>query len=409
MTSSLATSREPAPSSPARHPLTPAEMPDGYGVDPGPHAPRYVQACYRSLWTLWTWPKFSPRDREKRCARCFSWRHEGPCQRSKAAQDYSRLRETLEPLPRERLSYAVLTLDPSAWTGAGWIGPAAKRRPDAVRDLGAIARTYVQLCANWTQLIKRLRARFGLLEYVATVECHRSGWPHMNVVLYARESKSTLAAALLAAHEALPTYSRKAAGREAARRVFGDLLVLSGFGPIAFIEPAKPLDADGGDPLAGYMAKLAAMVQTPFEGKQAGGLVDSIEGRTVAEIVKFSQVPYDAPPSFRRLRASKGFLVPKRTNPDITGEIKTHAGRRLGKHPVDDLIARCGKVGPFGAPAQKAQLESDIGAFQRGRAFPLGETDTANLAHAVQGMRGEWPDPATLELVPHSVIGTGDV
>ena len=247
------------------------------------------------------------------------------------------MKETLEPLPRDRLAYVVLTLDPSAWTGSGWSGPAKKRRPDAVRDRGAIAHSYAELCGRWTQLVKRLRQRFGGLDYVATVECHKSGWPHLNVVLYASKKRSSFSTALALAHKALNTWTRKARGREAARRVFGDLLELSGFGRIAFAEPAKPIDADGGDPLAGYMAKLAALVETPFSCKDPGGLVDSIDGRLVAELVKHSQVPYNAPLNFRRLRSSKGFLVPKKTNPDITGEIETETGRRLGNQGQTDI------------------------------------------------------------------------
>lgn len=377
-----------------RHPLTPKCMPDGYGADPGAHAPRYIQACFRSLWKLVTWPKAKPDQRSERCARCFSWRHGGPCQQAKAAQDYSRMKETLEPLARDRLAYVVLTLDPSAWTGSGWSGPAKARVLDAVRDRGAIAHAYAELCARWTQLIKRLRQRFGALEYVATVECHKSGWPHLNVVLYSSRLQSTFGGCLATIHRALNTWTRKARGREAARRIFGDLLEVAGFGRIAFAEPAKPLDADGGDPLAGYMAKLAALVETPFTGEDPGGLVDSIDGRLVAELVKHSQVPYNAPSNFRRLRSSTGFLAPKRTNPDITGEIKTETGRRLGSHPVDKLIFKASQIGQFGAEAAKTQLELEVAAFISGRAFPLGTTDRANLDRALLILRDDWPDPA---------------
>lgn len=301
-----------------------------HGAKPPIYAPKYLHACYKGEWTLATWPKSDPSQVTFRTARCMSWRHEGPCRRKKASEDYARIKEALARHERKHVVYAVLTLDPSAWTGAGWTGPAAERRKEAVHDHDAIAAAYRDLGSNWTYFVKQLRERFGDLEYVETVECHKSGWPHLNVIMVC----PTLANEVQVYDQSMSAWGRKARGRETANLVFGEHLRSSGFGPIAFLEPAMAVLEDGTDRLAGYIAKLAGDAFKAFEGEKAGGLVDSVGGQAVAEIVKHSQVPVIAPPHFRRLRSSKGFLPPPRRDESITGVLYDEKGVAVSHDPA---------------------------------------------------------------------------
>ena len=65
-------------------------------------------------------------------------------------------------------------------------------------------------------------------------------------------------------------------------------------------EVARDLEA-----VAGYVAKLSS-------GKAAV---------LAGEITKPSQAPVNAPLHFRRLRSSRGFLPPRRKNPELTGKL----------------------------------------------------------------------------------------
>lgn len=319
-----------------------------YGDEPPLWAPRYIHACHEQKWSLATWKKANAADVQWRPARCCSWRHGGPCRRRKAAEDYARIKEALGTKERENIVYAVLTLDPSAWTKDGWSqwkGEGSRpRRENAVHDRGSIAQAYQALCERWSVLAKRLRREYDSIEYVATVEVHRSGWPHLNVVIVC----DGLADEVKSADACLERWGRKAKGREIARRVLGDRLESAGFGPIAFLEPASSLDGDH-DRLAAYIAKLAGEAGNTWDGTARGlreavtdgpeGVkIESIEGQMVAEIAKYSQVPNDAPSHFRRLRSSKGFLPPKRRDETITGALFDENGRELGGSRTQRLM-----------------------------------------------------------------------
>lgn len=304
--------------------------------------PAYIHACHEVRWRLATWRKSSPDVVSWRPARCHSWRHGGPCALSRAAQDYARIKEALARQPREEVSYLVLTLDPSAWTADGWLGFDRRlgrvRRDDAKSDKGAISAAYAALSARWRVLAQNMRREWGKFEYVSTIEQHRSGWPHLNVVLVSRE----LAGDVVAFSERRKVWSRKARGRDVARSVFGDMLERSGFGPVAFIEPAGSLTANGVDRLAAYIAKLAGAVGSVWDGADRGtGLANvfPIDGKIVGEVVKLSQAPIRAESHFRRIRSSKGFLPAKAKDEDVTGALFDERGRRIGAMPGARMVA----------------------------------------------------------------------
>lgn len=335
------------------HPeVTPANDagPPRHGAKPHATAPGYIHACHECKWKLATWQKTKPTEVTWRPARCYSWRHAGPCARAKAAEDYQRIKEALARHERQHIAYAVLTLDPSAWTGDGWEewhGEGKRpRREGATKDANAIQAAYRALVDRWTVLSKAIRRRWDDFEYVATVECHRSGWPHLNVVFVC----PSLAQEIELEARRLRLWGRKSKGREVARRVFGGMLESAGFGPIAFLEQALPLEGeDKADRLAAYIAKLAGDATGVWDGEKrglcapaddapAGVVVHSIEGHTVGEISKLSQAPIIAPAHFRRLRSSKGFLPPKRRDENMTGALYDEAGRELGRDPTSRLL-----------------------------------------------------------------------
>lgn len=286
---------------------------DGYGEKPSKHDARYVHACHRSEWRLVLQKKTDPDDIHVQIARCYSWRHGGPCARAKAAEDYARTKEALDRYDVGAISYLVLTLDPSAWSGSGWGGSTRERKHNAKGDQNAITAAYRELCLRWSAFVRLARIRFRGLEYVVTVEAHKSGWPHLNAIVVS----NTLSIEIDKKSNDFKDFGRKSKGREVARSIFSEELRLSGFGPIAFVERALSRES-----IAGYCAKLANAVQEPFRGESSqNSLVDSIDSAVIGEIVKASQVPTRAPKNFRRLRSSRGFLPAKRNRGTHTGYI----------------------------------------------------------------------------------------
>lgn len=312
-----------------------------YGADPGPLASRYIQACHSQSWSFAHWSKTNEAEPVKwQPMRCCSWRHEGPCQRFRAAQDYARIARALEGHNREHVVYLVLTLDPSAWTGDGWLGfngETPPRRMEAKGDYGAIAAAYDALGDRWTIFANAVRRRFGKFHYVSTVESHKNGWPHLNAIIVSEELSNFAKVAALN----LEGWDKNAKGRKVAQKVFGTMLESAGFGPIAFLEPADRKKKDG-DQLAGYIAKLAGSASTPWDGQGKGLLdgqeVSSLDGQAIAEVVKYSQTPTRAPKNFRRIRSSKGFLPPIEKDPDRTGGIFDAEGKPIGSLVCDDIL-----------------------------------------------------------------------
>jgi len=123
---------------------------------------------------------------------------------------------------------------------------------------------------NWQKLSKRLIRAHGSLDYIQTWEAHTSGFPHANVAIY---NPSIWDAC-------------KGEGWRKFRQYLKPILVECGFGYVVHVEPLRP---DTGQGLAGYLTKLSR----------------ELTGSSVK-----NQVPVNAPPGFRRLRASRGLLEP---------------------------------------------------------------------------------------------------
>ena len=157
----------------------------------------------------------------------------------------------------------------------------------AYRELG-------KLCEKLRRRLERLSDdegwSFHRSAWCAVVEAHRSGWPHINLLVYAPELASQLR------HEGEALDGR---ARVLVRGALRGVVEASGFGRESTADAARNLDA-----LAGYVTKLA-------------GMADATSG----ELAKVTQAPLRAPVRFRRLRSGKRFLPLRRHNPDFTGTL----------------------------------------------------------------------------------------
>jgi hypothetical protein len=234
----------------------------------------------------------------------------------------------------------VLTLDREGhYGGRPW-----RSIDEAYAELGALTRASLQrIGRRWgperklerSGRSKRLRTvRHVGNRWAAVVEAHRSGWPHVNVLVWCPElaeelrreqaerlddpeiaNARALALELWKRREPVPHAVRELARK--AMLVGGDLQELitrplrSGraWGLQSTAEAARDVDA-----VLGYAVKLA-------------GLHES----SVGEIAKVTQVPLGAKARFRRLRTGKGFLPPRVSNPDVTGCLLRR--RRAGYSP----------------------------------------------------------------------------
>jgi hypothetical protein len=252
---------------------------------------------------------------------------------------YARIKEAIEPLAPDGWVFLVLTLDrDGTYSGQPWASADA-----AFKDLSQLSRNYmarlrrftIELGAfEWaertTKKGKLVRYKKALLsnQWVATVEAHRSGWPHVNMMIW-----SPVLAEYLrrdrAEREAEGERGRNASlmNPELSRLLTGD--DGRGWGIQSTAEAAKTPDA-----VVSYIVKLAGEA-----------------GAVVGELAKLSQLPTMAPERFRRLRSGKEFLPPRRKNPAYTGTLVRRTrdqrgvpyARPLHKPPAEwlDFVVKC--------------------------------------------------------------------
>lgn len=286
--------------------------------------PRHVAACQHAPgsskpWVIWTWKRASPQTQTRIPYSCNSWRCE-VCKRHEAAVTFARIKQATAPLDPSGWCFLVLTLDRDGYYG----GKPWHDVTEAYRVLGKMtAATLKRIGATWgpeSRLEGKKRPRFVRKlgnRWVGVVEAHRSGWPHVNLLVWCPE----LAAELRAEHAerlddpeiadavvlARDAWARKepvpARIREVARKAtivagaVGSLLVDVGWGRQSTAEAARSSEA-----IAGYVVKLV-------------GEHDASAG----ELAKITQAPLNAPERFRRLRTGRLFLPPRKHNPEITG------------------------------------------------------------------------------------------
>lgn len=205
-------------------------------------------ACENGSWHLHVWNPLDPVNSSLRVPfTCRSWRHEGPCRLWKGSQDFARVKDALAALGN--WTYTVWTFAQGDW-------------PDKWKQY----RAGVEI---WAKLRKRLTRRFGPLKYIQTWERHKKGGAHVNVIISCR---------------AFYRYVRDDC-EQGVNRDLGRIAEQVGFGWRTW---AETLSGDG-QAMAGYLTKLSR------EMTGAGAK---------------NQVPEDAPPHFRRLRASHHTLPP---------------------------------------------------------------------------------------------------
>jgi hypothetical protein len=225
---------------------------------------KYVEACEAQDWHLQIWPTETLPDGEIISKedqsifvpfKCRSWRHPGPCREWKGAQDFARIRAAM--LDSQYWTHIVLTFRH---------GKGEPRDADFRRGL-----------ACWAKLRKRLVRSFRPMVYIQTWEIHTTLWPHAHVAINSRRLSD-------ACH-----WSPK----ENWIRLIEHKAAECGFGYVGWCEPLRDEEA-----MAGYFTKLA---------------------RELTDGGRKCQIPINAPPHFRRLRASAGVLPAPYKNPDYTG------------------------------------------------------------------------------------------
>lgn len=278
--------------------------------------------------------------------KCRSGRHAGECRKARAAENYGRIKKALAPVPVEHVSFAVLTLDQGAFRREG--EPAAQSRYRAFRELNS----------RWTPLRKRLVRRFGGMHFVCTVEEHRSGWPHLNVLIV------NAALGLLCRSDGWVASSIES---HFDRKLL-EMVTACGFGRVLTVEGARSKEAVGQ-----YIAKLASEVESP-------ATVDPVSGQLIAEVTKITQAPVHAPRHFRALRSSQRFLPPARPPSEWTGvladaeDVRVGAGYKKRRAMIDD--------GHADVAAAARALDEATTATDAQRALSDEATAARNLATA---------------------------
>ncbi|GAG94030.1 unnamed protein product, partial [marine sediment metagenome] len=260
---------------------------------------------------LMFWPPGKPKEAQAKPACCGSWRCEGKCARYRAAVDFARISEALEPYKASEITYAVLTLDRNGtYTGEQW-----SDSTEAYRELSRMTRNLLSRLNRW--LLKKFGVATGN-RWVGVAEAHRSGWPHMNLIIVSKQLANYLEdGRRQAERDGLTQRQQILARGELLAHILG-----SGWGPQSTMEVARSKGA-----LAGYMVKLAGELDKDGDAQS--------RGRITGEVAKLTQVPTNAPLGFRRLRSGHRFLPPRRKGGN-TGAMLDASGLAMGvPHPYD--------------------------------------------------------------------------
>lgn len=255
--------------------------------------PKHVRNCNGGAgarsWWLYTWRRDDPSKKLRIPYNCSSWRCPH-CARYEASVCFARIKTAFEPLSSDGSVFFVLTLDREGYysrDGGRW-----RNVTEAYRDLGRMSEKFFKR-------LRRMHKRMGWApfgsKWVATVEAHRTGWPHMNIVLHSPELAEYLENDRLARE-------RRGFSRRDQILVQDELracVVGAGWGVQSTAERGRDKDA-----LAGYITKLAGLA-----------------GSTAGEVAKITQAPTVAPERFRRLRSGKNFLPPRIVDPEVTGTL----------------------------------------------------------------------------------------
>jgi hypothetical protein len=240
--------------------------------------------------------------------RCKSWRHPGECREYARHLLFARTMAGLEKLGKDTLMLMVLTLpkgshktNEEAFKAIGpmWSAVAERLKRKWGEHLGyrTVKRKYKTRHGEVREGTEQREVKRSL-PYVATVEVHASGVPHMNIVLSSEQLRNDLGRF---------AFVERTKGRDAGKRFrspvtpegratvreLKSMVMAAGFGFMVTVSPVESLEK-----VANYVTKTAS---------SGGG---AILGMSAGEILKSTQLPTNAPPHTRRTRTSR-WALPK--------------------------------------------------------------------------------------------------
>ena len=269
------------------------------------NAPKHCHHCHAlgaRDWWIWVWPANAACATKMRVPyKCGSWRCPVCCQHE-AHICWTRMTEAFAPLDKAGMVFMVLTLDrEGTYSGEKrWRNAQA-----AYRDLGKLSTKFLWRLRRWQKANGWTVLRN---QWVATVEMHKSGWPHVNLVIWAPELAEWLR------EERKAKIDDRMTEREASlvSGKLADIVTDAGWGLRSTAEGARNPDA-----ALGYICKVS-------------GKADE----TIGELSKLTQLPNAAPFRFRRLRSGRGFLAPRHANPELTGTLVRRQNSNDGTRDV---------------------------------------------------------------------------
>lgn len=250
-----------------------------------PLQPRYVRACQSKAWTVRLWPKKDPQNAQNVCYACRSWRCPGDCARANAAQLFARLTTSIARIP-DYWSFVTLTLNP--------------------RRFKTRSAMYQEASRAWTRFRHALKHRFGYDEFLIVFEISvRAKALHIHGIVRSKRLASVLA---LQPGERPQFSTCPKTGKPKRLPTAGERGIWKTW--------LKPTAIKCG---FGFKCDISAVND---QAAMNGYLVKSsnISGE-LSQTNSKDQLPIDAPKGFRRVRASRGFLVPKTKNEEVTGRL----------------------------------------------------------------------------------------
>lgn len=215
------------------------------------------------------------------------------------------MRDAFEPLDARGCCFFVLTLD-RLGTYSG-----EKKWDDAqsaYRDLGKLSTAFMWRLRRW---MTSMGWRPLHNQWVQTVEMHKSGWPHVNLIIWSTELAEWIESETNAKlDDHLDANAAKLVSRELA-----DIVTQSGWGIMSTAERAQSAEA-----VMGYITKTSGKVE-----------------ESLGELAKLTQLPNAAPFRFRRLRSGKGFLPKRIKNEELTGTLVRRQNSNDGTRDVVPL------------------------------------------------------------------------
>lgn len=313
--------------------------------------PKHVQACQHSplpalmRWFIYTWSKSNPAVQTRVPYSCNSWRCP-TCSRHEAAVLFARMQEAWEPLDPSGWCFLVLTLDRNGveggkvWTDTNHaysqLNKLTRAAIDRIgRNYGPEWRTEVRKLKDGTERVRDVRVLGN--RWIAVVEAHRSGWPHVNLFVWCPELAAELdreRAERLEDPEVRDAVERAQQLWRDKQPVSHELRQVARKASVAGGAVLELLRAAGwGYQSTAERARDVASVMA--YGVKLAGLHDA----SLGELAKVTQAPLNAPGRFRRYRSGKGFLPPRRSNPEVTGCMVRRRRSREGDWEIHAINA----------------------------------------------------------------------